>query len=115
MRRKDNVKTNSRASLGTVLWVFGFNLAIAMLAYFWGIHWAILILCLRHLFLRIPHIYEFWRKIVVGREAATHLTAYPNISWPNRSWLLKTFFCICLSIVSFIWLDWPLKNILIVK
>ncbi len=102
---------NVRAWFGSFIWVAVFNLFVACVAYFWSISWAILILCLRHILLGIPKIYDVWRIMVVGKEQFSHL---PKVSkdWPNKIWNIVTIIGILITIASFIWINEPLRIIL---
>ncbi len=101
----------TRAWFGSFIWVVSFNLFVAGVAYFWSISWAILILCLRHILLGIPKIYDAWRIIVVGQEQYSHM---PKITkeWPNQRWVLESIISIFITIASFIWINEPLKTLL---
>ncbi len=102
---------NTRPWVRSFIWVVCFNLIVAGIAYFWSISWAVLILCLRQTLFGIPKIYDKWRIIVVGKEQYSHL---PKVSkdWPNKTWNLVTVIGIVITIVSFIWINEPLKSLL---
>lgn len=104
---------NLRAWIGTIIWVFGFNLSVAIMAYNWSIGWGILILCLRHVLWGIPKIYNIWRKVVIGNAETSFQLKPLNKKWPNQMWFFETFVCVLLSMGSFMWINYPLKNILI--
>ena len=97
------------AFIGMLIWVAGFSLIVALIALLWSVSWAILILCVRHILLGIPDVYELWRKIVVGRD---EYSRFPKLSknWPTRSWYIESAVLIILSIGSFFWLNVPLKS-----
>jgi hypothetical protein len=61
--------------------------------------------------LGIPKIYNVWRIIVVGKEQYSHL---PKVSkdWPNKIWYLVTIIGVLITIISFIWVNEPLKTLL---
>lgn len=100
-----------RALIGSLIWVFGFNLFVAGVAYFWSVGWAVLILLLRHVLLGFPNLYNKWRAIILGREQ--YLLMSPvNKEWPNQIWILGTAVGILITIASFIWVNQPLKTLL---
>lgn len=102
---------NARAWFGSFIWVLCFNLIIAGIAYSWSTSLAILILCLRHILLGVPKIYDNWRIIVVGKEQYSHLSKVTK-EWPNRQWILESVIGISIIIASFIWVNEPLKTLL---
>ena len=102
---------STRAWLGSIAWVVGFNLFVALVAYHWSLSWAILILCLRHILFGIPKAYEIWRRIVIGNEQYTRLPTLDK-KWPHRAWILETLVCILLTLASFVWINEPLKALL---
>jgi hypothetical protein len=99
----------SRAVLGAFIWVSVFYLVVSIIAYTWSVSWAILILCLRHILLEIPAVYEIWRKVVAGEDEYSRMSRSVK-NWPTRSWYLTTLLCILLSVVSFLWLNVPLNS-----
>ncbi len=102
---------NKRAWFGSVIWVVGFNLFVAGVAYFWSISWAILILCMRHILLGVPKLYNIWRILIVGEEQYSQLQKI-NKDWPNRSWILETVIVLSITIASFIWINESVKVLL---
>jgi hypothetical protein len=102
---------SARAWLGTIIWVVGFNLAVALVAYLWSVSWAIIIFSLRYILLSIPKGYELWRRLVFG---ALEYSRLPKLDkkWPTPVWYLSTLVGILLSISSLIWLNEPLKVLL---
>jgi hypothetical protein len=102
---------SARAWLGTIIWVVGFNLAVALVAYLWSVSWAIVILSLRYILLGIPKGYELWRRLVVGDQEYSRLPKLDK-KWPTPAWYLSTLVGIFLSISSLIWLNEPLKVLL---
>jgi hypothetical protein len=102
---------SARAWLGTIIWVVGFNLAVALVAYLWSVSWAIIIFSLRYILLSTPKGYELWRRLVVGAQEYSRLPKLDK-KWPTPAWYLSTLVGILLSISSLIWLNEPLKVLL---
>jgi hypothetical protein len=103
---------NLRAWVGTIIWVFGFNLSIAIVAYYYSISWGIIILCLRQVLWGIPKVFNIWRKVVVGNAKTSFQSKPLNKKWPNQMWIVETIICVLLSIGSLLWINYPLKIIL---
>jgi hypothetical protein len=102
---------NGRQGLASLLCVVGFNLSVALIAIYWGIGWTIAILCLRHILLGVPRIYDRWRSLfVISPESTTSMKA--NQTWPNRHWLIETSLLIVFAIIIIVRFNIPLKNIL---
>lgn len=106
---------NTRGWLGSLLWVVGFNLCVALIALDWGLGWAIAILCVRHILLGIPDVYTGWRRIIIGSRDASQMPAPSLKPWPNRKWAIETTVCTLLSIALIIWFNIPLGDLLFSK
>lgn len=102
---------NIRGWVGSLFWVVGFNLCVALIAVDWGIGWAVGILCLRHIMMGIPHVYHSWRKLIVGSQKALTLPEL-SVDWPNRKWIIETVACVFLSLIFIIWFNSPLGELL---
>jgi len=101
----------ARAWIGSLIWVIGFNLFVAGVAYFWSVSWAVLILLLRHALMGFPDLYNQWRTIIFRKE--DHSLIPPvNEGWPGKIWISVTVVGILITIASFIWANQPLKTFL---
>jgi hypothetical protein len=108
---KKRKKMKARAWFGPLIWIIGFNLFVAGVAYFWSASWAVLLLLIGHVSMGFPNLYNKWRAFIFGKEAYSHI---PPIAkrWPGKIWILVTAIGILITIVSFIWANQPLKTIL---
>jgi hypothetical protein len=104
---------NTRAWAGTLIWVVGFNLSIALIAFFVSVGYAIIILCIRHIVFGIPQWYSIWRKFVIGSEASSSLQIFPEKKWPNRIWVGEIVACAIISLIALLWLDLPIRDFLL--
>jgi preprotein translocase subunit SecE len=102
---------NRRQALLSILWVVGFNLSVALVAIYWGIGLAIAILCLRHILLGIPVVYDRWRGLfLVSTESITIVSTHQK--WPNRKWLIKTILLVVFAVIIIVKANIPLKDFL---
>jgi hypothetical protein len=102
---------NGRQVLASLLWVVGFNLSVALIAIFWGIGWAISILCLRHILLGIPSVFNRWRGLFITSIEST-TTVNANQKWPNQKWLVETILLVVVAVIIIVWINIPLKDVL---
>ena len=72
-----------RAWFGSFIYVIGFNLLVAGVAYFWSVSWAVLILFLRHALMGFPNLYNQWRTLILGKEDRSPLPPV-NKGWPGK-------------------------------
>jgi hypothetical protein len=106
---------NLRYSLGSLIWVVCFSLSVAFIAIYWGLGWAISILCLRHILMGIPLIYIKWREILIGTENASKLPELRINKWPNTRWVVETIASFILSILFIVLFNIPLDVYLFLK
>jgi len=102
---------NGRLGLASLLWVVGFNLCVALIAVYWGIGWSIAILCLRHILLGIPKVYDRWRGLFLTSTTSTTFVK-ANQQWPTRKWIIETGLLIIATIIVIVRYNSPLKNVL---
>jgi hypothetical protein len=103
---------NTKFLLGTLLWVVGFNLVVALIAIDYGIGWSIMILFLRHILLGIPVVYKFFRDFLPGSKERIKAQDISGNGWPTRRWLIETIALSIFSLIVIIWFNYPLRILL---
>ena len=79
---------SKREFFGLTFWVAGYNLAVALSAYFLGLGISLALISVRYMLLGIPRVFEIWRLLVVGREQVAR-SARPERQWPNWHWVIS--------------------------
>lgn len=93
------------------IWVLVYNLGLALIGFFWGIGWMIMVICARHVLLGTPLFALISKKILidVGRLKITPVDRL----WPTKRWIWETIFCGLVSLIAIIWFNIPLKELLL--
>jgi hypothetical protein len=88
-----------------VLWSFGYNVGVALVALFLGIGVALVFISARHILLGIPAAFEKWRSLVTGPDLAARFPSTQAQPWPNRNWIIEAFLYSGVTIVVLLWFN----------